>query len=236
MRPTSGSAGAVSDPVFVDRSGRRGRLVKRAGVLVSLLGLAYGVALVSLALVGVHISAPGLPLLESSVGTVNGNRPADPHRAAPRPATVTNRPKSTPTTRSATNTIRMTGAGAAASPADGDTTSTRAARVSKPDPQSTTQGSGDQRPGGGCRPRCGGIAGRIIGGTIGRIIGGIVGRSVDGTIDCRCIADGNVTDGRITDCAVPGDHEQGQERRGPRSGPAHHPCQPRQEQRGSCGI
>lgn len=138
MRPTSGSAGAVSDPVFVDRSGRRGRLVKRAGVLVSLLGLAYGVALVSLALVGVHISAPGLPLLESSVRTVNGNRPAEPHRGAPRPATVTSRPKSTPTTRSATNTIRMPSARAVASAADDDTTSTRAARASRPDSQSRT--------------------------------------------------------------------------------------------------
>lgn len=60
----SGNRFAAPDPVFVDPSGRRRRLITRMGIGISLLGAAYGMALLVLTLVGVHVQAPGLPFLE----------------------------------------------------------------------------------------------------------------------------------------------------------------------------
>lgn len=54
----------TANPIFVDPSGRRRRRVKRAAWLIVALGAAYCLLLVFFALAGVHVSAPGLPLVE----------------------------------------------------------------------------------------------------------------------------------------------------------------------------
>lgn len=64
MRSSSAGGGPGAAPVFVDASGRRRRLVGRLAAGFALLGLGYAATLVLLALAGVHISAPGLPLVE----------------------------------------------------------------------------------------------------------------------------------------------------------------------------
>lgn len=71
------STDLTAGPVFVDGSGRRRRLVKRLGVTVAVLGVAYGALLVVLAVVGVRIDAPGLPLIEHAPKTV-ARPPANP--------------------------------------------------------------------------------------------------------------------------------------------------------------
>ncbi|QGN31880.1 hypothetical protein [Microlunatus sp. Gsoil 973] len=76
MQPSMVGGGVVPSPVFVDRSGRRRRLVKRIGIGVTILGVAYGAVLVSLSTLGVHIDAPGLPLVEQH-SPVSAERPSD---------------------------------------------------------------------------------------------------------------------------------------------------------------
>lgn len=74
-----------SRPIFVDRSGRRQRLVRRIGIGVALLAVAYGMILIPLSLVGVHINAPGLPLVEQlsrGAAAPSRNRPAAPTSSA----------------------------------------------------------------------------------------------------------------------------------------------------------
>ena len=91
---TSPTSGGPAGPVFVDRSGRRLRLIGRAGVVVALLGAAYAGTLVVLSLTGAHIDAPGLPHTEQasrllrSEPRASHRSPAATGTAAPRSAAV----------------------------------------------------------------------------------------------------------------------------------------------------
>jgi hypothetical protein len=80
MTSTAGSG--PSGPVFVDHSGRRHRTVRRVGVFLALLGVAYGALLMVLTATGAHIDAPGLPFLEHLPQVLTG-RSANPPASGP---------------------------------------------------------------------------------------------------------------------------------------------------------
>lgn len=103
MLPSPADVGATAGPVFVDRSGRRRRAVKRLGVAVVSLGVAYGATLVLLATTGIHIDAPGLPLIEQPLQRATPTHARSAREVTPRAAS-----KPPPTALAAPTTARTT--------------------------------------------------------------------------------------------------------------------------------
>lgn len=89
MQHSSDMRFAGPNPVFVDRSGDRRRVVGRISVGISSLVAAYGAALVTLMVMGVPVDAPRLPLAEhlpraAGEGSMR-TQAAQPQRAAAPP-------------------------------------------------------------------------------------------------------------------------------------------------------
>lgn len=173
MRPRLGRRYADPDPVFVDRSGGRRRIVGRIGIGVALLGAAYGAVLVVLALVGTQMGAPGQPLFDHLPRVMSGQsarvqtQPSRSTKAAVKPAPRTDTDSSTTAPTAGTESGRSgpespsptpTSAGPSpssspsSSPTDGGSSTASSSPSPSPSPTATSQGKSDQAPGASHRP------------------------------------------------------------------------------------